>query len=620
MTEFPKDLTTKCPSTQPPKYSTPHSPFPMRYNIRVNVMTSRTTAITTYLLIAGLLAAASIFGAIGAYADKSPDLSRCLFADIDMQGRVLWVDATANLDRITTIEGVRDIVAKARRANITTLVVDAKPVCGLVTFRSNIAERLLEWKGVKYPDFDVLGAFVEEGHKAGLEIAASFNVLGEGHKYFNVGPAYKHPEWQSISYVVSRTLRSEDGGRLPIRVSGEPDEENGTLIHGMDFVVQPALVTGGPVAVALDSDHRVAGIIDPALLDNEPLIAPENGLLLLLDGPAQTWAGDHLKAGDLTHFEVAGRRVPITQSAAEKVAVFINPLQQEARYREISLMKEVAQKYAVDAIVFDRLRYANIYNDYSDLSRTSFEKWIGRPVHNWPEDVISFDKVPGKPLKRGRYFKPWLEFRARVIRGFVREAVTTLRAARPGIRIGAYTGSWYTEYYGVGVNWGSEKYAVRTPWASQDYNEAGYAEFLDFLCTGCYYAIPGREEALAKHKAEGGTVEAAAQLSNTAVANSIPVYAGLFVPQYDKQPDVFLRAIDMAEKRTQGVMIFDLCYIDDFKWWSVLEKAFPKPTVAPHTRQDLIGQLRTMQDATHKPLDSRGELRLPAVPWQPGGG
>jgi len=42
---------------------------------------------------------------------RTPDFGRALMANLGLQGRVMWIDATANLDRITTIEGVRDIVA-----------------------------------------------------------------------------------------------------------------------------------------------------------------------------------------------------------------------------------------------------------------------------------------------------------------------------------------------------------------------------------------------------------------------------------------------------------------------------------------------------------------------------
>ncbi len=553
-----------------------------------------------------------------------PDFGRALTANLGLQGRVMWVDATANIDRIMTIEGVRDIVTHCKKANFTMIVVDVKPVVGQVIYNSKIADRLRVWKGKTYPEFDVLGAFVEEGHKASLEIAASFNVFSEGHKYFNTGLAYRKPEWQSTTYVVDRTLMARDGSRLPIRAADDPDDPAKTLVEGETAVQDPTGKSGERLAVALDEDRRVAGIIDPALLDTEPLVAPEDGHLLRLNNGAMDWASQHLHAGDRVAYGAVGKRIKVTEAASEKIAAFVNPLNPEARRYEISLLREVAVDYAVDAIVFDRLRYANLYNDYSDLSRSTFEKWIGKPVPRWPDDVIAFDPLPGNPPRHGKLFKPWLEFRARVIRDFVSEATDAIRSVKPSMQFGAYVGSWFTEYYGVGVNWGSEKFSVRTGWASPTYNEAGYAEFLDWLSTGCYYPIPTRDEARSLKREEGGTVEAAAQLSTAAVANSVPVYAGLYVLNYLNKPQDFLRAIQAAARHSQGVMIFDLSYVYDYNWWPLLEQAFTQPAYAPNLDTNIASDLRAAQDAVRSVRDARdargSRARLPAVPYQPGGG
>lgn len=552
---------------------------------------------------------------------RTPDFGRALTANLGLQGRVMWIDASANIDRITTLEGVQDIIAHCKKANFTSVVVDVKPVVGQVLFRSKIADRLREWKGKSYPDFDVLAAFVEEGHRAGLEVSASFNVFSEGHKYFNAGLAYRKPDWQSITYYVDRTLTALDGARLPIRAGDDPDDPTRTLVEDEDAVQEPTPKPGERLAVALDADRRVAGAIDPALLDAEPLTAPEDGRLLRLSNGAMDWATQHLHAGDRIAFNAVGRRTKVTDAASEKVAAFVNPLNPNARAYEISVLKEVAQNYTVDSLVFDRMRFANLYNDYSDLTRSTFEKWLGKPVNRWPEDVLAFDTLPGNPVRRGKLFKPWLEFRARIIRDFMAEATDAVRAVKPSMQFGAYVGSWFSEYFGVGVNWGSEKFQVRTGWASPTYNEAGYAEFLDWISTGCYYPIPTRDEARAQKREEGGTVEAAAQLSTAAVANSIPVYAGLYVLNYQNRPQDLLKAIQAAVRNSNGVMIFDLSYIYDYNWWPILEQAFPQPAFAPNLDTTIASDLRAAQDAVRSTRDARGSgAHLPAVPYQPGGG
>jgi uncharacterized lipoprotein YddW (UPF0748 family) len=528
---------------------------------------------------------------------RSPNFAHALATDLSLRGRVMWVDGSANIDRITTREGVQDIVFHCKKAGFSTIVVDVKPVVGQVLYNSRLTEHLRQWKGKTYPDFDALAAFIEEGHKAGIEIAASLNVFSEGHKYFNIGLAYKNREWQSIAYNVDRSFVASDGARLSIRGETEPDEPKKTVVHDDEFVLQGSRTSGEKLAVCLDVSGRVEGLIDPVLLSGEPQAAPEDGHMMILNSDALNWAVQHVHAGDRAKFIASGIRVPVADAATEKVAAFVNPLHPMARSHELALLQEVASNYAVDAIVFDRMRFANLYNDYSDLTRNAFEKWLGKPVTRWPEDVISFDPSPGGDLQKGRFYKLWIHFRASIIRDFLREATDALRRIKPGLHFGVYVGSWFSEYFGVGVNWGSEKFPVRFSWAREDYNETGYAEFLDWVSTGCYYPFPTREDAKAAHRDEGGSVEAAADLSVAAVQNAVPVYAGVYALDYDKRPAEFARAIEVALKRTQGVMIFDLSYIYEYGWWDVLEKALVAESIAPHRIPDLNSQMRAVQDA-----------------------
>src|SRR5579871_209186 len=161
-------------------------------------------------LVLSLLAAALT----PAGAQYPSDVTRGVAAALGAQGRILWVDGTANLFRprrvngvdtlvpyTTTPEGVADIVRHAKAAHINTLVIDVKPLSGQVLYASKIAPRLREWKGKPVAEFDVLAAFIAEGHKAGIQVDACVNILSEGHKYYSVGLAYQRPEWQSVVYT-----------------------------------------------------------------------------------------------------------------------------------------------------------------------------------------------------------------------------------------------------------------------------------------------------------------------------------------------------------------------------------------------------------------------------------
>ena len=81
------------------------------------------------------------------------------------QGRVLWMDATANIKTLQTREGVKKIISKCKQANINSIVLDVKPIIGEVMYKSYVAPKLSEWKGEHYPkDYDLLQTVLEEAH------------------------------------------------------------------------------------------------------------------------------------------------------------------------------------------------------------------------------------------------------------------------------------------------------------------------------------------------------------------------------------------------------------------------------------------------------------------------
>src|SRR5437763_15017011 len=149
-----------------------------------------------------------------AQAINAQGIAQALTRQAGLEGRVLWMDATANLDRLSSRQGVAAVLDRCRTARINTVVVEVKPLSGLVLYRSRIAPRLAEWRGKSYPDFDLLQVMVEEGHRRGLRIHATLDVFSEGHKLFHVGPGYQHPQWQAVVYDVRRELITPGGARL----------------------------------------------------------------------------------------------------------------------------------------------------------------------------------------------------------------------------------------------------------------------------------------------------------------------------------------------------------------------------------------------------------------------
>ena len=508
-----------------------------------------------------------------------------------LQGRLLWADADANLEYLASREGVQDLVRHCKRANINTLIVDVKPLTGHVLYNSAIAPRPPVWRGREYPkEYDLLAAVTEEAHKAGLKVCAAVNVFSEGSQELRKGPAYDHPDWQAITYQADRWVEAGPGNSYPIGAVNKAP-----LPGRLGLAVPSAKVQVPPGAfwTVISEDGRV--LRQGAGADQQPIVN-DGEYLLFAEGTAGDWLKSAAASGGRLALVARPSLVPVSAAEAEHLAVFVNPINPDARAYELSILKEIASKYDVDGIVLDRMRYPNIYADFSDLSRARFEEWLGKPVEKWPEDILALDPLPDRPYRRGPLFNEWLEWRARQIRDFFSDAVRTVKSVRPDMLVGVYVGSWYADYYDVGVNWGSPNNPVPFDWATKNYGKTGYADLADFICTGAYYGVAWREEAAEAGRSEGGTVEAAGQVSNRVIADDTFTYASLYLLEFANNPDGFRKGIQACLETTQGVMLFDLVYLRQYDWWGILEQMFEKPATAPHDVPGLRSKIRELRD------------------------
>jgi hypothetical protein len=213
-----------------------------------------------------------------------------------------------------------------------------------------------------------------------------------------------------------------------------------------------------------------------------------------------------------------------------------------------------------------------------------FEKYLGREVANWPEDIIKLSFENGrKKVEDGPLAKEWYYFRAKGIKDFFITARDRIKSLRPDIVFGDYAGSWYPEYYALGVNWASEEYVpTGYDWAKPGYEATGYAEVLDYLTTGNYYEdvyladLEGKIRAKVGMRTEAGqsleykpwySVEGACDIVNEKVLGKTPVYGGLYLLQYQNKPEVFKEAMKVCLTKSDGLMLFDLVYVDMYDWW-----------------------------------------------------
>lgn len=539
------------------------------------------------------------------------DLARVGFAQstarrMELQGRVLWIDATANISRYNTEEKIVSLVKKVDEVGFNTIVFDVKPIVGYTIYPSQFAEKLLWWRDAELPaDFDPLKVFVREVSKTNLSLLVSLNAFSEGHSYskreagtqprnpfFKPGWGYEHPELQSVKYVAKPSYKG-----LAIAESINPTRWDTPL------AIYSKIPSADAGAFAqLDKYGRVltVGSSKPSSFKGASLLA---GRGEGADVIRRLQVGMRVFLDSIPEFKISS----IDQN---QIPLMMNPHDPSVQERAIKFAEEIARNYAVDGILYDdRLRFGGLDSDFSPATRERFEKLVGKKLV-WPDDVFqfTFSTQLERGIKPGRYFDQWLVFRAQTLSNWVKKARARIEKSRPGTLLGVYAGSWYGDYQKYGNNYASSELEAGFPFLTRAYQETGFASQLDLLITGCYYPHGTVYQAVQEGGLPGRTVEAAGIQSNRLARDESWVYAGLMLATFEDKPDRLIPALQAAAATTQGVMIFDLSHDID-RYWPYFERAFKNPAVAPHTRPDLLGQARQLR---HE-FDRKG-FALPPFP------
>jgi uncharacterized lipoprotein YddW (UPF0748 family) len=125
--------------------------------------------------------------------------------------------------------------------------------------------------------------------------------------------------------------------------------------------------------------------------------------------------------------------IPITQEK-QKYSAMVNPVNEEYQEYILNIFKEVVEIYKdLDGIILDRVRYDGFTADFSDLSRSKFEEYLGTELDSFPDDIYRWKKDTSGNLypHRGKYFLQWTEWRATVIRDFMKKARQTVKSVNP---------------------------------------------------------------------------------------------------------------------------------------------------------------------------------------------
>lgn len=384
--------------------------------------------------------------------------------------RILWMDASANFQYLANSrENIAHYIGKAKDAGFTEIIVDVRPGSGDVLFKSTIVDQVKKLRNIeRTATWDYLEAFIEEGHRQGLKVNASVNVMVGG-STSNGGVVYREPDkaaWTTMMYLPNGSITSV------MNVGEEPEK-------------------------------------------------------------------------------------------------FFNPINTNAQNYILSIIRELAANYPdLDGIVMDRGRFQNMKSDFSDLTRTEFENYIGQQVASFPSDIFTWN---GDNVVPGIHYKKWLEFRAKVIYDFFVKLKNTVKVANKNVRFGSYTGAWYSTYYDVGVNWASQQYDTSKyySWATPEYKNFGYAKLLDFYMSGAY------GKTLYQSNSEWA-IDGAILKAKQVIKGDVPVIGSLYGLNYFEKPQDCEEAVYICLTTGDGLMFFDMIYLIMYDQWNNVKKGIDR--------------------------------------------
>ncbi|MCR5164661.1 MAG: family 10 glycosylhydrolase [Thermoguttaceae bacterium] len=229
------------------------------------------------------------------------------------------------------------------------------------------------------------------------------------------------------------------------------------------------------------------------------------------------WKADwHISPERQKELEKAGRLQKTPQGETRNWLCPSNP---ENAALEINTMMELADKYPVDGVHFDYIRYNGMESCYCDGCRAHFEKTIGKKVENWPADV----------RHNGPLHKEFVDWRASLITHVVKTVHDQMKVKHPNVKISAAVFNGYPSCREHnGQDW--------VLWANEGW--------VDFLCPMNYTLNAESFENMSTN-----------QLSF--VKKDFPLYFG--IGEWKLTPDGTIEQIKCAkELGAKGFTIFDL--------------------------------------------------------------
>ncbi len=295
----------------------------------------------------------------------------------------------------------------------------------------------------------------------------------------------------------------------------------------------------------------------------------EQGILFRDSKKAATWA---------TQLNIVGG-IQSIMTASDYSTKFFNPVYPEVQEYLFSLLVDLAKNYPnLDGIILDRGRFDGFTSDFSPYTRSAFEDYIGKEVENFPVDILPVNHKVNVPNPVPKYFKQWVEFRAKTIHDFMTEARKRIKAVNSDVLYGVYVGGWYGSYYDVGVNWASPSYNVSVnypSWATLQYQNFGYADQMDHMLIGAY-ASPGKVYGTTEWTMQGFCLQA-----KNKIGSACPmVIGGPDVGNWDyadnftqeQENEAITLSVDACYNAGDGYFLFDMIHLKKANQWQYVKE------------------------------------------------
>lgn len=250
----------------------------------------------------------------------------------------------------------------------------------------------------------------------------------------------------------------------------------------------------------------------------------------------------------------------------QKVGAFLNPARKDVRKYALSIVREIVKNYDVDAYALDYCRYPADNSDFSKETHKAFERYLGKKVKNFPQDVYTWNADGTK--NPGIYYKEWWAFRSHVISSFVKEVRDNIHAINNKIKLEYWAASWIHAIYGQGQNWASPKsdFSLNYPWGSEAYNETGFAPYLDtFLCGTYLERIYGMDDP--------ESIEYGIARAQKLIGNDCSVFGTIYALNHKTN---IADAVSICLEKSAGLMVFDIVQVIEMDLWDGIKEGIER--------------------------------------------